>query len=224
MSTRWISRSTPAGQLAAVETITADFQRPPRLNYAWDVGQTRTIRGWSASSLRSCRSNLTVICAIPVAVGRRQALPGRQDRRSVRDADYGSHVFEIRYTIPGVLIRPDRATSSSRRRRANPTPCPPSTGTPLRRRGTTLMAARTSRSRCPPRSPNAASCLASAKRASDSTVVDNTVRLTAMDLPPRTPGQRARGRRHRDACAGHPAVAIHPGPDPRSDRLPPSCG
>ena len=36
-------------------------------------------------------------------MGGRQAVPGRQDRRSRQYLSFGTHVFEIRYTIPGVL-------------------------------------------------------------------------------------------------------------------------
>ena len=36
-------------------------------------------------------------------MGGRRPVPGRQDRRSGQHLSYGTHVFEIRYTIPGVL-------------------------------------------------------------------------------------------------------------------------
>lgn len=36
-------------------------------------------------------------------MGGRPAVPGGQDRRSDRTLSAGTHVFEIRYTIPGVL-------------------------------------------------------------------------------------------------------------------------
>ena len=55
--------------------------------------------------------------AVSAAVGVRRAVPGRQDRRSGQHAARsGTHIYELRYTIPGVLD----PGSTGENRRASP--------------------------------------------------------------------------------------------------------
>ena len=113
---------------------------------------TRTTRACGRSP-RSRRSLLDGAARLlPDAVGGRRPVPGRQDRRPRQHADAGTHVFEIRYSIPGVL------DPGTHRRRQDTSPRPPvsrhhrrrrSSGTSSHRRGTTRSSGPTSRSRCP---------------------------------------------------------------------------
>ncbi len=145
------------GNLDATETITAEFPsgRHGLFRY-WDIANPNSPRVRQKPEITSILMDGNPIDyqMLSESGGRfRVAKIGDPDRY----LDWGTHIFEIRYTVPGVLDPgtpvparnspppPVRAPTGNRRR------C--SSGTSSPRRGTTASIAPTSPSHCPPRSP-----------------------------------------------------------------------
>ena len=209
------------GRLDAVETITARVSRRAARHLPV-LGRRQPEQPACAADagghLDPARRRVGVL---PDAVGGRRAVPGGQDRRSRRvPRRPGTHVFEIRYTIAGVL---DPGTTGAdktfaavdRRRRRIRRRC--SSGTSSRRRGTTRSNGPTSRSRCPVTSRGAQCSVGfgvgtrlprPGRRRQHGRVVG------AEPAAAHAGDAACRGRRADPAPSGV-AVAVHLGPHPR---------
>ncbi|TXI62698.1 DUF2207 domain-containing protein, partial [Mycolicibacterium mageritense] len=179
-----------AGQLAAVETITADFPsgRHGLFRY-WDVANQNNPRVRQQPEIVSIELD-----GAPAPYQLQWAGDKRFRVAKIGDPyetlDYGSHVFEIRYTIPGVLD-PGRIGADKQFAASTGEPdsvsafywnaIAPSWNNAIGRADISITL---------PAAVTGAECSVGfgvGEACEDLTVADNTVRLTATDLPPRTP-------------------------------------